>query len=566
MAEPGHGGKPHVYSMVASAVAGQPVEVVAGGPGEPAWSDGHTITLDPSEDSRKTIEAVVVHAALIGADSLSSELMRPLLWHSRLRRRFLRIEGPRAIAELRDLLPRSLNYMICDDIARLSDSAAASLALARTRSAIPESGLYLGVLRPRQVLAVRPSGTATPEAKDSDERNGVAEGSTQPVPPTRMPGDSFFFSAGNGSLLMGRLLRALLRGAGLAGTDGPVGGRSMPQLGAAGRARSTAVIGTKVADDPVTSPSGRGFRYPEWDSRSGRYRPEWCTVRVVEPDDRAQGSMTNADLGMRRPLSRLGTGFGIRRRQPYGDDIDIDAAIEGRICALTTQESDGAFYLASGRDRRDLAALILLDISGSTAEPGVGRVRIHDHQRIAVAALATTMRRLGDRVAVYGFSSHGRHNVRLTTLKTFAEYNERSMLARLHQLEPGGYSRLGAAIRHGASIIDQGGATTRRLLIVVSDGLAFDHGYDLDHGARDVRKALAEVRSRGTGCLCLTVGATAPSGDLPLIFGTAAHAAVPRPDQLAPVIASLCRAALRTAEVRRHQSGHRKGHRSDADI
>ncbi len=127
------------------------------------------------------------------------------------------------------------------------------------------------------------------------------------------------------------------------------------------------------------------------------------------------------------------------------------------------------------------------------------------------------------------FSSHGRHNVRLTTLKTFAEYNERSLLARLSQLEPCGYSRLGAAIRHGASIIDQSGGTTRRLLIVVSDGLAFDHGYDLDHGARDVRRALAEVRSRGTGCLCLTVGATAPSEDLRLVFGTAAHAAVPGP-------------------------------------
>lgn len=552
-AEPGHSGAPHVHNMLASAVAGRPVEVVAGGPGEQAWSDGHTITLDPSEDSRKAIEAVVVHAALIGAGSLSSELMRPLLWHSRLRRRFLKIEGPRAVAELRDLLPRSLNYMICDDIARLSDSPAASLALARTQAATPESGLYLGVLRPRQVLAVRPTGTATPEDKVTGERSGVAEGATSPVPPTPMPDDSFFFSAGNGSLLMGRLLRALLRGAGLAGTDGPVGGRSMSPLGAAGRARSTAVIGTKVADDPATSPSGRGFRYPEWDSRSGRYWPEWCTVRVVEPDDRPQGSMANADLGMRRPLSRLGTGFGIRRRQPYGDDIDIDAAVEGRICALTTQESDGAFYLATGRDRRDLSALILLDISGSTAEPGVGRVRIHDHQRIAVAALATTMQRLGDRVAVYGFSSHGRHNVRLTTLKTFAEYNERSLLGRLHQLEPCGYSRLGAAIRHGASIIDQGGGTTRRLLIVVSDGLAFDHGYDLDHGARDVRKALAEVRSRGTGCLCLTVGASAPSEELPLVFGTAAHAAVARPDQLAPVIASLCRAALRTAEVRRHQ-------------
>lgn len=100
-AEPGPGGAPLVHNMLASAVAGRPVEVVAGGPGEQAWSDGHTITLDPSEDSRKAIEAVVVHAALIGAGSLSADLMRPLLWHSRLRRRFLKIEGPRAVAELR---------------------------------------------------------------------------------------------------------------------------------------------------------------------------------------------------------------------------------------------------------------------------------------------------------------------------------------------------------------------------------------------------------------------------------------------------------------------------------
>ncbi|SEQ19117.1 von Willebrand factor type A domain-containing protein [Mycobacterium sp. 88mf] len=562
-AEPSPDGSPHLHNMLASAVAGQPVEVVAGGPGEHAWSDGHTITLNPTEDSRSAIEAVVVHAALIGAGSLSRELMRPLLWHSRLRRRFLRIEGPRAVAELRNLLPRSLDYMIRDDIAKLSDSPAGSLALARTSFAIPESGLYLGALRPHQVLAAMPNSSATPEAHNSGERSAAAEASTQPVPSTRMPDDSFV-AAGNGSPLIGRLLHALLRGSGLAATDGPVGGRSMSQLGAAGRASSTAVIGVNVTNELVTSLSGKGFRYPEWDSSSGCYRPEWCTVRVVEPDEHPQGSMANPDLGMRRPLSRLGTGLGIRPRQPYGDDIDIDAAVEGRICALTAQESDGAFYLARVRDRRDLSALILLDVSGSTAEPGVGQVRIHDHQRIAVAALATTMQGLGDRVAVYGFSSHGRHNVRLTTLKTFAEYNERSLLARLSQLEPCGYSRLGAAIRHGASIIDQSGGTTRRLLIVVSDGLAFDHGYDLDHGARDVRRALAEVRSRGTGCLCLTVGATAPSEDLRLVFGTAAHAAVPRPDRLVPVIASLCRAALRTAEVHRHRSERRKDQRSDA--
>jgi nitric oxide reductase activation protein len=169
------------------------------------------------------------------------------------------------------------------------------------------------------------------------------------------------------------------------------------------------------------------------------------------------------------------------------------------------------------------------------------------------------MHRLGDRVAVYAFSSRGRHDVRLTALKTFAEHRDRALLARLHQLQPCGYSRLGAAIRHAANIIEQRGATTRRLLIVVSDGLAFDHGYDLDHGAHDVRRALTEVRARGTGCLCLTVGSTGPSQDLERAFGTAAHASVTGADQLAPAVLRLFRAALNSAEVPRNRYS-RKDH------
>jgi nitric oxide reductase activation protein len=307
-----------------------------------------------------------------------------------------------------------------------------------------------------------------------------------------------------------------------------------------------------IAEEPGKSSASKAFRYPEWDNRIGGYRPEWCTVRVVEPELHASGSVAAADLGMRRPLSRLGTGPETRGRQSHGDDIDIDAAIENRVGAHTSPEPDEQVYLATVRDRRDLSALILLDVSGSANEPGVGRVQIHDHQRAAVAALATTMHRLGDRVAVYAFSSHGRHNVCLTALKTFAEHHDGALLARLHHLQPSGYSRLGAAIRHGANILEQGG-TTRRLLIVVSDGLAFDHGYDLDHGAHDVRRALSELRGQGTGCVCLTVGSTGPSEDLKLAFGTAAHASVPRADELATTILHLCRSALILAAARRNR-------------
>ncbi|WKG05694.1 nitric oxide reductase activation protein NorD [Mycolicibacterium sp. HK-90] len=544
--------------MLASAVAGRRIEVVAGRPDEPAWSDGHTIVVDPTQGEQRAVEAVVVHAALIGAGSLARDILRPLVWRSRLRRRFLSIEGPRAVAGLRGLLPRSLTYMICDDAAALSDSPASSLALARTHAPIPEFGLYLGTLRPREILSAQHRDSVTTEGPDeplavgSDvERSATDDKPTQPVPLNRMPDDSSLFAAGNGSTWIGRLLRAMMRGAGLTGEDGPIGGDHRPSASAVSRTGSTLSVGGSVADEPAMAHPDKPFRYPEWDSRIAGYRPNWCTVRVIEPDNHAGGSMTAAELGLRRPLSRLGTGAEICHRQPYGDDIDIDAAIENQIGVLAARDPDESFYLATARNRRDLSALILLDVSGSTAEPGMGRVAVHDHQRATVAALATTMHRLGDRVAVYAFSSHGRHNVRLTALKTFAEHSERPLLNRLDRVQPSGYSRLGAAIRHGATIIEQGGHTTRRLLVVVSDGLAFDHGYDLDHGARDVRRALAEARGRGTGCLCLTVGATGSGEDLRHVFGTAAHAAVPLPDQLASVIVRLTRTALRTADVRR---------------
>ncbi|HEY9266904.1 MAG TPA: VWA domain-containing protein [Mycobacterium sp.] len=510
------------------------------------------------------MEAVVIHAALIGAGSLSGELMRPLLRRRRLRQRFLRIEGPRAVAELRNLLPRSLDYMICEDIARIAESPAASLALARTRETLPGCGLYLGALRPREILSGLQRASVASGERDANERGGAAtasapkkganDRSTWPVPQTRMPDDTSLFSAGNGSTLMGRLVHALLRRAGVAGATGPVGGDFTSSPGAARRAATLVTAGV-VSNQLNICPTDKQLRYPEWDSRIERYRPEWCTVRIIEPHGHPQESLPATDLGLHRPLSRLGTGPAIRRRQPFGDDIDIDAAIDDRVGALAASWTDEGLYLATVRERRDLSALILLDVSGSTAEPGVGRVRVHDHQRLAVAALAVTMHRLGDRVAVYAFSSHGRHNVQLTALKTFADHDEHLLLKRLRHLQPSGYSRLGAAIRHGANEIEQHGGTTRRLLIVVSDGLAFDHGYDLDHGARDVRRALAEVRGRGTGCLCLTVGVTAPPEDLRLAFGAAAHASVPRPEQLAASIVGLFRAALRAAEIRRfHQT------------
>jgi nitric oxide reductase activation protein len=92
------------------------------------------------------------------------------------------------------------------------------------------------------------------------------------------------------------------------------------------------------------------------------------------------------------------------------------------------------------------------------------------------------------------------------------------------------------------------------LLVVLSDGLAYDHGYERAYGAADARRALAEARHRGNGCLCLTIGAGTDAADLRRVFGSAAHATIPMPELLSRVIGPLFRSALRSAEVRRRVS------------
>jgi nitric oxide reductase activation protein len=218
---------------------------------------------------------------------------------------------------------------------------------------------------------------------------------------------------------------------------------------------------------------------------------------------------------------------------------------------MSGHESHDAFYLAAVRDRRDLSVLILLDVSGSAAEAGTLGQTVHAQQRAAAAALATALHDLGDRLALYAFASQGRSAVHLTPVKRFDDPLDALALRRLQGLKPGAYSRLGAAIRHGAAVLEDRGGTPRRLLVVLSDGLAYDHGYERVYGAADARRALAEARRRGTGCLCLTVGAATDVDELRRVFGSAAHATIPRLEQLNRVIGPLFRSALSSADLRR---------------
>jgi nitric oxide reductase activation protein len=161
---------------------------------------------------------------------------------------------------------------------------------------------------------------------------------------------------------------------------------------------------------------------------------------------------------------------------------------------------------------------------------------------------------LGDRVALYAYCSQGRSAVHVTPIKRFAEEPGQLVMQRLSNLKPGAYSRLGAAIRHGTAVLQDHGGTRRQLLVVLSDGLAYDHGYEPAYGAADARRALQEARRDGVGCLCLSMGASTDTEALRRVFGSAAHATLQGPEQLSQSIGQLFRSAIRSADIRRRVS------------
>ena len=103
-----------------------------------------------------------------------------------------------------------------------------------------------------------------------------------------------------------------------------------------------------------------------------------------------------------------------------------------------------------------------------------------------------TANTLGDLYAVLTFSGKGRSNVRMRTIKAFDETNGAVVRRRIAALEPEGYTRAGAAIRHAAALLERQPAA-HRLLLIISDGKPNDvDGYEGLNGVEDTRQAINE--------------------------------------------------------------------------
>jgi nitric oxide reductase NorD protein len=299
--------------------------------------------------------------------------------------------------------------------------------------------------------------------------------------------------------------------------------------GAVGRARPVA-------------PDQRGIviaKYPEWDRAHGVERPEWTTVREVtarQGDPRiVEEALDHADV-LRNRIRRLVRGVRVGRtirlkRQLDGHDLDVDAMLDAGIALRMRQEPDPRVFRSTTSKHRDLAVLLLLDISESTRDRLASGVTILDVERLAVAVLAEAMSALGDPFSMLAFASNGRDDIEMTTVKAFNEPYDRACVGRLAALSSGLSTRLGTALRHAGELISHA-RSFRKLVIVLTDGEPSDIDVSdpLDL-VEDARRAAVGLRTRGIDGFGVVLGSGAMNSAL-RIFGRGNTMLVPRVEDL----------------------------------
>jgi nitric oxide reductase activation protein len=304
----------------------------------------------------------------------------------------------------------------------------------------------------------------------------------------------------------------------------------------------------RISGDDRPGPAGgvTGVLYPEWDERKGRYRPDWCRVLELPLGPApTPGEGGERDEVLHRRLARLGLGPMVQRGRPQGDDIDVDALIDATVDLRSGHSPREHVYLERRNLRRDLGVLVLLDASGSATETDPEGRSVHEHQRKAAATLVATLEELGDRVALYAFRSQGRSSVSMMPLKRFSARFGNSGRGWLSHLEPAGYTRMGAAIRHAGELLKHEAGTPSRLLVVLSDGFPYDDDYEGPYAEGDAHRALAELREDGVACVCLSIGTSTSVAALDRVFGAAAHAGAPLLSQLSGRIDTLFLSSLK---------------------
>lgn len=256
--------------------------------------------------------------------------------------------------------------------------------------------------------------------------------------------------------------------------------------------------------------------YPEWDYKGQCFRPDWVSVYEAlhpksDPSIIDQLLLKHAGLAkqLKRLLDLIKPQEKVRiRYQEEGSELDLDIALRSLIDFRSGVTPDPRINMSHRTDGRDIDVLLLVDLSESLNQRVGGHEAAQTVLQLsqeAVALLAWSIDQLGDALAVAGFHSNTRHDVRYQHIKGFGEGWSEQVKARIAAMQAGYSTRMGAALRHAGHYLGARKAD-KRILLVLTDGEPADIDVtDAAYLRADARKAVESLQAGGITTYCLSL-------------------------------------------------------------
>lgn len=275
------------------------------------------------------------------------------------------------------------------------------------------------------------------------------------------------------------------------------------------------------ADLTEIYPLGKGHFIDEWDYKKQQYLINYVCIKpqisINVVPIKLPYNLKKSVNKIRHELDSLALDQIRRKNLTEGDDIDLDAWITYRASHSQNADQQG-FYTRLEKQTRDMATLILADVSLSTESGITQETRVIDVTKDSLMVFSEALEKLKDQFAIYSFSSLKNTKVYFHIIKNFKEPYSDLIRGRIDSMRPQYYTRLGAAVREASDILEKQKANNK-LLLIVSDGKPNDvDRYDGRYGIEDTKKAIDEVRKKGITPFCITVDTDAKSY-LAYLFG-----------------------------------------------
>jgi nitric oxide reductase activation protein len=285
-------------------------------------------------------------------------------------------------------------------------------------------------------------------------------------------------------------------------------------------------------DLDITPDHRPGIPYPEWNMWTRSFmRDHVAVLEQAHPGSTVEPGPIAVDV---RQWFEKNTHRSMVNRLEDGSDIDVDQYVGHYIDVSTGEAVEPRIFRELLPTARDVTTALLLDGSSSL---GVHGGTVFKLELTCADALSRAMTSARERHGIFTFTGNTRHRVEVTCLKDFTD--RRFVPPGSLGLSTGGYTRLGAPLRHLTSrLLDQ--PAERRLLIVLGDGLISDEGYEGHYAWADAAHAVEEANDAGVSVYYVGIGPTRVD-PLPEVFGPRRSQRIRRVEDLPRILAHVHR-------------------------